>query len=108
MPILEYTRCKLGLNEDGFMETPPCLDTSCLEPNVQDRPISRDMGIPNFDFMAGKVSTLDDCFPDMEKIAYGARVIAKLVDDQSAAGCTDVELGGVFQAQLAAARPGDV
>ena len=98
MPILEYTRCKLGLNEDGFMETPPCKETSCLEPNVQDRPITRDMGIPNFDFMmAGKVSTLDDCFPDMEKIAYGARVIAKLVDDQS---CDDARYSSICQEAL--------
>merc|ERR1739844_791650 len=51
---------------------------------IQDRPINRDRGIPNFDFMMeGRVSTLDDCFPEMEKITYGARVVAKLVDDQS-------------------------
>ena len=43
-----------------------------------------EVGIPNFDFMMeGRVNTLDDCFPDMEKITYGTRVIAKLVDDQS-------------------------
>ena len=84
MPILKYARCKLGLEEDGFMETPPCKAISCLESSIQDRPITRDLGIPNLDFMIeGRVSTLDDCFPDMEKITYGTRVIAKLVDDQS-------------------------
>ena len=98
MPILEYTRCKLGLNEDGFMKTPPCQENSCVEPNVQDRPISRDMGIPNFDVMTeGKVSTLDECFPDMEKIEYGARVIAKLVDDQS---CDDARYSSICQEAL--------
>ena len=98
MPILKYTRCKLGLNEDGFMETPPCQETSCLEPNVKDRAITRDIGIPNLDFMMeGKVSTLDDCFPDMEKIEYGARVIVKLVDDQS---CDDARYSFMCQEAL--------
>ena len=96
--ILEYTRCKLGLSEDGFMETPPCNATSCREPDIQDRPITRDMGIPNFDFMmAGKVSTLDECFPDMGKIDYGARVVAKLVDDQS---CDDARYSSICQEAL--------
>ena len=94
-PILEYTRCKLGLKDDGFMETPPCNATLCREPSLQDRPITRDLGVPNFDFMMeGKVSTLDECFPNMDKIDYGARVIAKLVDDQS---CDDPKYSSICQ-----------
>ena len=94
-PIFEYTRCKLGLNDDGFMETPPCNATLCREPSIQDRPITRDLGIPNFDFMMeGKVNTLDECFPNMDKIDYGARVIAKLVDDQS---CDDPKYSSICQ-----------
>ena len=94
-PIFEYTRCKLGFNDDGFMETPPCNATLCREPSIQDRPITRDLGIPNFDFMMeGKVSTLDECFSDMEKIDYGARVIAKLVDDQS---CDDPKYSSICE-----------
>ena len=65
------------------MDTPPCNKTSCLDPAIQDQHITRDRGIPNFDFMMeGRVSTLDDCFPQMEKITYGARIIARIVDDQ--------------------------
>ena len=94
-PIFEYTRCKLGLNDDGFMETPPCNATLCREPSLQDRPITRDLGIPNFDFMMeGRVSTLDECFPNMDKIDYGARVIAKLVDDES---CDDPRYSSICQ-----------
>ena len=60
------------------------------------------MGIPNFDFMmAGKVNTLDECFSGMGKIAYGARVIAKLVDDQS---CDDARYNSICQETLQANR----
>ena len=94
-PIFEYTRCKLGLKDDGFMETPLCNATLCREPSIEDRHITRDMGIPNFDFMMeGKVSTLDDCFSNMEKIDYGASVIAKLVDDQS---CDDPKFSHICE-----------
>ena len=83
VPFLQYTRCKLGFDEDGFMDTPPCNLTSCLDPRIQDQPITRDRGIPNFDFMMdGRVSTLDECFSRMEKITYGTRIIAKLVEDE--------------------------
>ena len=48
------------------------------------RPITRDRGLPNLDFMIdGEVSTMDDCFSDMEKVVYGSRVRAKIVDDSS-------------------------
>ena len=83
-PLLKYSRCLLGLNDDEFMETPPCNSDSCLDPSLEDRPITRDRGLPNLDFMIdGEVSTMDDCFPDMEKVVYGSRVRAKIVDDGS-------------------------
>ena len=31
----------------------------------------------------GEISTIDDCFSDMEKVVYGSRIRAKLVDDAS-------------------------
>ena len=83
-PILKYTRCKLGLDDDGgFMDAPTCNAVTCNEPSIEDRVITRDRGLPNLDFMMrGQVSTMDDCFDDMSKVTYGARAQAKLVDDQ--------------------------
>ena len=82
-PMFKYFRCKLGLSGDGFMETPPCNASACLNPKIEDREITRDLGLPNLDFMIqDQVSTMDDCFEDMPKVMYGARVRAKLVDDQ--------------------------
>ena len=83
-PTFLYLRCKLGLEDDGFMETPPCSATVCREPTIEDRVITRDRGLPNLDFMIeGQVSTMDDCFDNMKKVVYGNRVQAKLVDDES-------------------------
>ena len=66
------------------METPPCNAALCREPNIEDRVITRDRGVPNLDVMIeGQVSTMDDCFGDMRKVVYGTRVQAKLVDDES-------------------------
>jgi len=82
-PIFKYTRCTLGLNDDGFMATPPCNASACVNPIIEDRTITRDRGLPNLDFMIdGKVSTMDECFGDMEKVVYGTRIQAKIVDDQ--------------------------
>jgi hypothetical protein len=81
-PIFKYLRCKIGIKEDDFMETPSCDSTACMKPEIEDRTITRDLGIPNLDFMIdGKVSTMDDCFADMKKTTYGVRVLAKLVED---------------------------
>ena len=83
-PFIKTFKCKLGLNEDGFMEAPPCNVSTCLNPRVENRPITRDRGLPNFDFMIeDMISTIDQCFNDMEKVTYGSRVLAKLVDDES-------------------------
>ena len=84
------------------METPACDLNACKEPSLEDREITRDRGLPNLDFMAdGMVSTMDDCFADMEKITYGARVIAKLVDDKS---CDAPEYESICQELLAQNR----
>ena len=80
---MKHIKCKLGLDEDGFMETPTCNATECMNPMITDREITRDLGLPNLDFMVeDTVSTMDQCFPEMEKVTYGSRVLAKLVDDQ--------------------------
>ena len=82
-PLLKYVKCKLGLDDDGFMETPQCNATACMNPVITEKEITRDLGLPNLDFMVeDTVSTMDQCFPEMEKVTYGSRVLAKLVDDQ--------------------------
>ena len=83
--IFKYIRCLLGLNEDdNFMEAPPCKASSCTNPTLEEKLITRDRGFPNMDFMIeDQVSTMDDCFDDMEKVVYGSRVRATLVDDES-------------------------
>ena len=82
-PLMKHIKCKLGLDEDGFMETPTCNATECMNPMITDREITRDLGLPNLDFMVeDTVSTMDQCFPEMERVTYGSRVLAKLVDDQ--------------------------
>ena len=83
-PMFKYFRCKLGLSDDEFMQTPPCSVSMCLNPNITEEEITRDLGLQNLDFMIDdQVSTMDDCFSDMSKVLYGARVRAKLVDDES-------------------------
>lgn len=83
-PMFKYVQCLLGLNEDGFMEPPPCNRSACMNTDTEDRVITHDRGLPNIDLMIdGKVSTMDDCFDDMEKVVYGGRILAKLVDDES-------------------------
>ena len=83
-PLVKKLKCKLGLNDDGFMNSPPCNISSCLNPKIEDSLIEMDRGLPNLDFMIeDMITTMDQCFDDMEKVTYGARVLAKLVDDAS-------------------------
>ena len=97
-PIFTYARCKLGLNDDGFMETPPCNASACINPKIENRHITRDLGLTNLDsMMMGEVSTMDDCFNDMEKVEYGSRVHAKLVDDES---CEDPRYASICQSMM--------
>ena len=63
------------------METPGCDDSTCNDSELEDREITQDRGLPNLDFMRMEVATMADCFGDMQKVTYGARVDAKIVDD---------------------------
>lgn len=83
MPIFQYLQCKLGLHTDDFMEAPQCNSDRCVDPVIEDREITNDLGLPNLDNQMLEVSTIDDCFQDMRKIEYGARILVKVVDDAS-------------------------
>ena len=81
-PILKYIRCKLGLEEDEFMEAPQCHAMICEE-SLEEQVITNDLGPPPMTMMNLEVQTMSDCFGDMKEIQYGARVLAKIVRDQS-------------------------
>ena len=44
-----------------------------------------------------EVSTLDDCFNDMEKVEYGTRIHAKLIDDGS---CSNPRYTSICQSMI--------
>ena len=70
------------------MRIPPCNAADCIDPIIEDKLITRHNGFPNMDYMnRGQINTLDDCFEDMDKVTYGARIRLKLIDDQP---CEDV------------------
>ena len=85
-PFFDWVRCKLGLAEDEFMEAPPCNVTLCTNPEIEEREITMERDIPDLEIMNLKVQTKDDCFADMTKVVYGARVLVKSIDDVS---CSD-------------------
>jgi len=97
-PIIERIGCKLGFDADednGFMEAPACDLDSCREPSIEDKIVTRSLGLPNMDYMIqGQISTMDDCFGDMIKVTYGSRVLAKIVDDQP---CEDPRYQNICQ-----------
>ena len=82
-PILEHFRCKLGISEDEYMEAPPCDPTICSPSEVEEREITMSKPIPSMVLMNISVETIDDCFQDMTKLQYGARVLIKVADDES-------------------------
>ena len=94
MPKIERLRCRLGLVDDGTMEAPSCNAAACIDPEIEDREITGDRGMPNLDFMRLETSTMDDCFGNMRKIQYGARVVANLVEDES---CDDARYTGICE-----------
>ena len=97
-PIIKFLSCTFGLNGDGFMKTPPCNSSACLNPRIEDREITRDRGLPNLDSMVeDTISTMDQCFDDMEKVTYGSRILAKLVDDQP---CDDPRYAAICQEEM--------
>ena len=85
-PLMSRISCKLGLNDDGFMEVPSCNSTLCSKFETEEREISRHLDAPILDVVDLSVRTFDECSRDMSKVTYGSRILAKLVDDQS---CND-------------------
>ena len=85
-PFLSRISCKLGLNDDGFMEVPTCRSISCSKSETEEREIAHHLDAPILDVTNLRARTMDDCFPDMSKVTYGSRILAKIVDDQS---CND-------------------
>lgn len=107
-PIIEKVTCKLGLDEDevesnGFMKMKIMNCSSCLDPSSEIKPITRSLGVmdPMDEILENQVSTFDDCFEDMKKITYGARVLAKLVDDVS---CEDPRYEKICEELMAQGR----
>jgi len=81
-PILKYARCKLGLEEDGFMEAARCGEMACQE-SVVKKQITHDLGPAPMKTTNVEVQTMADCFGEMQEVSYGARILGKIVNDQS-------------------------
>ena len=81
-PILRYAQCKLGLDEDEFMEAAECNVMKC-NASVEEKTINHDLGPAPMEMMNLEVQTMADCFGEMKQVTYGARVLAKIVNDQS-------------------------
>ena len=80
-PTFRYLRCKLGLDEDEYMEAMECNSVNCDEP-LEDKVITNDLNAP-LQMMDLDVQTMSDCFGDMREVIYGARVLVKIVQDES-------------------------
>ena len=100
-PVIQRVLCKVGLEEDdnqGFIEieNSECnSEKMCKEKSFEDKVITRSYGfLSSYSSSQNQVDTYDDCFQDKEKITYGARVIAKLVNDSS---CDDPRYRGICQ-----------
>ena len=68
------------------MEVPACRSISCSKSETEEREIAHHLDAPILDVTNLRARTMDDCFPDMRKVTYGSRILAKIVDDQS---CND-------------------
>ena len=91
-PYFDYYRCRLGLQNDEFMEAPACNATLCVNPVIEQREITRSIPVPDMEITPLEVNTIDDCFPDMKKVQYGSRVLVKIVDDDSCEDIRNAEL----------------
>ena len=80
-PILKYTRCKLGLDNDEFMEAAKCNTMTC-QASLEEKTITHDLGPAPMKMMNLGVQTMADCFGEMRPVRYGARVLAKIVNDK--------------------------
>ena len=92
-PILDYFRCKFGLDTDQFMEAAACNEVKCEE-SLEDKIITNDRGPVPMNTMDLGAQTLSDCFQDMKEVRYGARVLAKIVRDKS---CDDPKYQDICQ-----------
>ena len=81
-PLLLHIRCKLGLDEDQFMESTGCNEIRCEE-SVEEKQITHDLGPAPMTTMNLGVQTMSDCFGEMREIMYGARILSKIVNDKS-------------------------
>ena len=90
-PIFKYVRCLLGINSnDGFLSVPSCdyrPTTICSKQDVQEQEITHSLYTPYIPTTDLRIRTIDSCFPGLERVSYGARILIKLVDDQP---CDDV------------------
>lgn len=60
----------------------PCSFIQCSKSEIEEREITHHLEAPISDFTNLRVRTMDDCFPDINKITYGSRILVRLVDDQ--------------------------
>ena len=67
------------------MEAATCNEMRCEE-SMEEKQITHDLGPAPMTMMNLGVQTMSDCFGEMREIKYGARVLTKIVDDQS---CSD-------------------
>ena len=101
-PVFDRLSCKLGLdvelNNEGYMETSESAcdgARSCKESSSENKLITRSLGATHaISNSQNQVGSYDECFHDIEKVTYGSRVIAKLVDDSS---CEDSRYQGICQ-----------
>ena len=100
-PYISRISCKLGLNDDGFMEVPSCNSNQCSKSETEEKEITRHLDAPILDVTDMRVRTMDDCFRDMHKVTHGSRILAKLVDDQS---CDDPQFASICDELLSQDR----
>ena len=106
-PAIESIRSSLGLGtyeeRKGFIDSAPCSCNMCKNPIIENKTVTRDLGLPNMDYPTYEkvVTTKDQCFKDMEKVSYGSRVIVKLVDDQP---CSDPKYESICEEQMNQSR----
>ena len=77
-------RCLLGLTNESTVRVPTCGTIQCTKSETEVRPITHHLAAPlGSDFTNLRVRTMADCFPEIENVQYGSRILTKLVDDQS-------------------------
>ena len=102
-PAIESIRYSLGLGtyeeRNGFIDSAPCSCNMCENSIIEDKPVTLDLGLPNIDHPTYEkvVTSMDQCFQDMDKVNYGSRVIVKLVDDQP---CSDPKYESICEEQM--------